>query len=43
MYEIYAKQVGANVIKTDSSQHNLKEFSKHTKTWSRCNIPLFTK
>ena len=28
MYEIYAKQVGANIIKTESSQHNLKEFSK---------------
>lgn len=28
MYEIYAKQVGANIIKTKSSQHNLKEFSK---------------
>lgn len=28
MYEIYAKQVGAKVIKTKSSQHNLKEFSK---------------
>lgn len=27
MYEIYAKQVGANIIKTESSQHNLKEFS----------------
>ena len=28
MYEIYAKQVGAEIIKTKSSQHNLKEFSK---------------
>jgi len=28
MYEIYAKQVGANVIKTKSSRHNLKEFLK---------------
>ncbi|WP_418179627.1 histidinol-phosphate transaminase [Aliarcobacter lanthieri] len=28
MYEIYAKQVGAKIIKTKSSQHNLKEFSK---------------
>lgn len=28
MYEIYAKQVGAKVIKTKSSKHNLKEFSK---------------
>ena len=28
MYEIYSKQVGANVIKTESSQHNLKELSK---------------
>ncbi|MGJ0287134.1 histidinol-phosphate transaminase [Aliarcobacter cryaerophilus] len=27
MYEIYSKQVGANIIKTESSQHNLKEFS----------------
>ena len=27
MYEIYEKQVGANIIKTESSQHNLKEFS----------------
>ncbi len=27
MYEIYAKQVDANIIKTESSQHNLKEFS----------------
>ena len=27
MYEIYAKQVGAEIIKTESSQHNLKEFS----------------
>ncbi|MGJ0339811.1 histidinol-phosphate transaminase [Aliarcobacter cryaerophilus] len=27
MYEIYAKQVGANIIKTESSQHSLKEFS----------------
>ena len=27
MYEIYAKQVGAEIIKTKSSQHNLKEFS----------------
>lgn len=28
MYEIYSKQVGAKIIKTKSSQHNLKEFSK---------------
>ncbi|RXI28427.1 histidinol-phosphate transaminase [Aliarcobacter trophiarum] len=28
MYEIYAKQVGAQIVKTKSSQHNLKEFSK---------------
>ena len=28
MYEIYAKQVGAKIIKTKSSQHKLKEFSK---------------
>ena len=28
MYEIYAKQVGAKIIKTESSQHKLKEFSK---------------
>lgn len=28
MYEIYAKQVGAEIIKTKSEQHNLKEFSK---------------
>ncbi|WP_418186266.1 histidinol-phosphate transaminase [Aliarcobacter vitoriensis] len=28
MYEIYAKHVGANILKTQSSQHNLEEFSK---------------
>ncbi|AXK48161.1 histidinol-phosphate transaminase [Aliarcobacter trophiarum LMG 25534] len=28
MYEIYAKQVDAQIVKTKSSQHNLKEFSK---------------
>lgn len=28
MYEIYAKQTGAEIIKTKSSQHNIKEFSK---------------
>jgi len=28
MYEIYGKQAGATIIKTDSEQHNLEEFSK---------------
>jgi len=28
MYEIYGKQTGATIIKTDSEQHNLEEFSK---------------
>jgi len=28
MYEIYAKHVGANILKTPSNQHNLEEFSK---------------
>ncbi|PIF04327.1 MAG: histidinol-phosphate transaminase [Arcobacter sp.] len=28
MYEIYAKQVGANVLKTSSNKHNLKQFLK---------------
>jgi len=28
MYEIYAKHVGANILKTSSEQHNLEEFSK---------------
>ncbi|TLT08696.1 histidinol-phosphate transaminase [Aliarcobacter thereius] len=28
MYEIYTKQTGAEIIKTKSSQHNLKEFKK---------------
>ena len=28
MYEIYGKQTGAQIIKTDSDQHNLEEFSK---------------
>lgn len=28
MYEIYGKQTGAKIIKTQSDQHNLEEFSK---------------
>jgi len=28
MYEIYGKQTGATIIKTESEQHNLEEFSK---------------
>ena len=28
MYEIYGKQTGAKIIKTEDDQHNLEQFSK---------------